>query len=308
MSRVTPTSERVWRPGRPVDLAATLGSLARGRFDPAFRRQHSGAVWWATWTPGGPGTLLLEGRPRLGEVHATAWGAGREWLVGHVPELLGERDDVTTFVPGHRVVVRSWRRRPGWRVPRTGRVFEAVVAAVVEQKVTGAEARNGWRSILSRFGEPAPGPVPAGMHVTPPPPVWRQIPDWEYHRAGITPHRAATLVAVASVGPALERCAELPHAEARRRLRSVPGVGEWTSAEAAQRALGDPDAVSFGDFHLAKDLCFALTGERGDDDRLRTLLEPWAGHRYRVQRLVELAGVSAPRRGPRMAPAPHRQA
>ena len=29
------------------------------------------------------------------------------------------------------------------------------------------------------------------------------------------------------------------------------------------------------------------------------LLEPYAGHRYRVQRLLELAGARHPRRGPR---------
>jgi hypothetical protein len=31
------------------------------------------------------------------------------------------------------------------------------------------------------------------------------------------------------------------------------------------------------------------------------LLAPWAGHRYRVTRLLELSGFSAPRRGPRMS-------
>ena len=89
-------------------------------------------------------------------------------------------------------------------------------------------------------------------------------------------------------------------------LRALPGVGVWTSAEVRQRAHGDADAVSFGDFHVAKDLCWWLTGERGDDARMAELLEPYVGHRYRVQRLMELAGVSAPRRGPRMAVPPHR--
>ena len=41
------------------------------------------------------------------------------------------------------------------------------------------------------------------------------------------------------------------------------------------------------------------------DDELAVLLEPWAGHRHRVQRLVELAGLGRPRRGPRMAPRTH---
>jgi len=85
----------------------------------------------------------------------------------------------------------------------------------------------------------------------------------------------------------------------------VPGVGVWTAAETAQRALGDADAVSFGDYHVARNIGWALTGEELDDDGLAELLEPYRGHRYRVQRLLELAGAMRPRRGPRMPPRRH---
>jgi 3-methyladenine DNA glycosylase/8-oxoguanine DNA glycosylase len=289
-----------------VDVRATLGTLRHGSRDPAFRAEADGVVWWATTTPDGPGTLRLVGRPRSGQVDATAWGAGSGWLLAHVPSLLGDGDDPAGFEPRHPAVAEAWRRHPGWRVPRTGRVFEATAAAVIEQKVTGRESSRGWRALVSWFGEPAPGPTPPGMRVPPPPGRWRQIQTWEFHRAGVTPHRARTLVTVASAAVALERCAEAPLPQARRLLQALPGVGPWTAAEVAQRALGDPDAVSFGDFHLAKDLCYLLTGERGDDDRLRELLAPWRGHRYRVQRLMELSGGHAPRRGPRFAPPAHR--
>ena len=66
----------------------------------------------------------------------------------------------------------------------------------------------------------------------------------------------------------------------------------WTSAEVRFRALGDADAVSFGDYHIAANVGYALTGEPVDDEGLAALLEPYAGHRHRVQRLVELAGLS----------------
>ena len=103
----------------------------------------------------------------------------------------------------------------------------------------------------------------------------------------------------------LEAVTALSHADAARRLRAVPGVGVWTAAEVHQRALGDPDAVSFGDYHVAKDVGWALTGSEVDDDGLAELLEPYAGHRYRVQRLLGLAGARRPRHGPRMAPRTH---
>ena len=70
-------------------------------------------------------------------------------------------------------------------------------------------------------------------------------------------------------GPALERLGELPAADADRHLRAFPGVGLWTSAEVRARAFGDPDAISFGDYHVAKDVCFALTGRRPTTPRWR---------------------------------------
>ena len=103
----------------------------------------------------------------------------------------------------------------------------------------------------------------------------------------------------------LEECVGLPLAEAHRRLRAVPGIGVWTAAEVAQRALGDPDSVSFGDYHVAKNLTWALLGEARDDDVLAELLEPYRGHRYRVQHLLELTGAGPAARGPRMAPRTH---
>ena len=141
----------------------------------------------------------------------------------------------------------------------------------------------------------------------PEPEVWARIPSWVWHRAGVGPDRSRTLVGATARAAALERTLELPRVEAERALRSLPGVGPWTVAEVRQRAYGDPDAVSVGDFHLAAQVVYALTGELGGDDaRMLELLAPYAGHRYRVVRMVELSGVAPPRRGPRYAPLDHR--
>jgi 3-methyladenine DNA glycosylase/8-oxoguanine DNA glycosylase len=92
--------------------------------------------------------------------------------------------------------------------------------------------------------------------------------------------------------------------EAARRLVSVPGVGVWTAAETVQRALGAPDTVSVGDYHIHDLVVHALTGRaRGDDEEMLRLLAPWAGQRQRVVRLIEVSPVTKPRFGPRYSPA-----
>ena len=99
----------------------------------------------------------------------------------------------------------------------------------------------------------------------------------------------------------------LSSADARRRLMSISGIGGWTAAEVGQRALGDADAVSFGDYHLAQQVVHAFTGAMdGTDEQMAELMAPFAGHRYRVQRIVETSGISRPARGPRMTIADHR--
>ena len=96
---------------------------------------------------------------------------------------------------------------------------------------------------------------------------------------------------------ALERTLTGSGEQADRALRSFPGVGQWTSAEVRQRAHGDADAWSIGDYHVAKDITYTLTGEVLDDDACEEILEPYRGHRFRVQSLLAMVGSrrAAPR-------------
>ena len=314
-----PGATREWRAPFPLDLPRTLGVHARGRGDPAFRVTPDGCTWRTSLTPEGPGTLRVaparpgpvpparpEPDPRAATgpvtvIRAAAWGPGAAWLLRELPGLLGADDDRAGFQPAHPVLRELSARHPGVRVGRSGRVLEALVPAVLEQKVVGAEARRAWRYLLLKFGDPAPGPAPAGMRVPPPPRVWRRIPSWEWHRAGAEGVRARTIIGAAEVAGRLEEIVTMPSAEADRRLRSLPGIGVWTSAEVRQRACGDADAVSVGDYHLPSAVGWALAGRVVDDAGMLELLAPYAGHRHRAARLIELGGTGPPRRGPRMA-------
>jgi hypothetical protein len=277
----------------------------RGGGDPAYRVHPSGAVWRTSLTPEGPGTLRVwsdAGRsgPYGTLVIGQAWGPGAGWLLDNLPAQLGACDDVSGFTAHHPVIGDLALGFGGMRVGRSGLVFEALVPAVLEQKVVGREAHRAWRFLLGKFGEPAPGPAPAGMRVFPPPKVWARIPSWDWHRAGVEGVRARTIIAAAEVAAGLERLLELAPAEADRRLRSLAGVGPWTSAEVRQRAAGDADAVSVGDYHLPRAVGWTLAGRITDDAGMLELLAPYAGHRYRVTRLIELGGRLPPRHGPRM--------
>ncbi len=293
--------ERTWRPDWPCPVPRVLGGLRRGAGDPTYLTDARHTVWKTFRTPDGPATLAVRPLDSAGEVRASAWGPGAEWVLDGLPTLLGAEDDPSDFTVHHEALEAPARLFAAWRVPRTRLVMESLVPAVIEQKVTGKEAFRAQRLLVRDHGEPAPGPAGAlGMRVFPSVEAMRRVPSWRWLQYGVDHSRSTALQRVLQVAPALERLVEVSHAEADRRLRTIPGIGVWTSAEVRGRALGDPDAVSFGDYHVAKDIGWALTGTPVDDDGLAVLLEPYAGHRLRVQVLVGLAGLRRPRRGPRM--------
>lgn len=268
-----------------------------------------GDAWWRTaGTPAGPVTQRLRARGSL--VTSDCWGPGAEWLSTRAGEVVGAHDiDAETFDPPPGLIRDLWRSNGSrWRVPRSHNAWECAVAAVLEQKVTGLEAKTAWASLARQFGQSAPGPAPDGMVVFPDPVTVRSIPSWVWRRNGVDRSRSDTIMRLTRVGHVLERLASETADEARRLLTALPGVGAWTYAEVAQRALGDADAVSVGDFHLAADVVYALTGRfGGTDEEMLELLAPYAGHRYRAVRMLELGGPRRPRRGPRLAIPPHRR-
>ncbi len=299
--------ERGWRPAWPCPVARVLLTLRRGPGDPTFVLDPDGSVWKGWRTPEGPTTLAIRPLSADGEVRAVAWGPGADWVLDGLPTLLGAHDDPQGFAPTHPVLARAWRRHRHWRVPRTRLVMDALVPAILEQKVTGSEAFEAQRRLVRRFGEPAPGPEAQrrGLMLAPDAATLHGIPSWTWLRLGVDQGRSGPVVHACSVASSLERLDGVPRAEADRRLRTLPGVGVWTSAEVRSRALGDADAVSFGDYHVAKDIGWALTGQPVDDAGLEELLEPYRPHRLRVQMLVSFEGLHPPRRAPRMAPPRH---
>jgi len=283
---------------RPLDLGLTLRPLRQGRGDPSIRIAPND-VWRATATAAGAASVHL--RTVGTALVATAWGPGAALALDAVPALVGEADDEAGLQPRHLVVAELVRRLRGLRMPRTGAVLQALVPTVLGQKVTAGEAARSYAALVLALGRPAPGPAGrAGLMVPPDAARLSGVPSYGFHRWGVERRRAETIVRACRVATHLEAVAVLPREEATTRLQAVAGVGPWTAAKVSQTALGDADAVCTGDFHLPNQVAWGLAGEaRGDDARMLELLEPYRGHRARVQALLVAGGVQAPRFGPR---------
>ena len=283
-----------------VSPGLTLFPLRRGPGDPCFQVGDDGAIWRTSLLRSGSVTARIS-RAASNAVECMAWGGGAEEFLDVLPAMLGAHDDASDFVPTDPTVAAAHRRVPHLRLGRTGQVLEALVPAVIEQRVPGADAFRAWRLLVTKFGTPAPGPAPARLRVPPSADAWRHIPSWEFHRANVDPGRARTIVSCAQRAPSLERLASWPAAQAREALTSLPGVGVWTAAETVQRAFGDPDALSVGDYHFPKMIGWTLLGHPIDDAGMIELLEPMRPHRHRVVRLLEASGLAyEPRRGARL--------
>ncbi len=285
-----------------VDLRRSLRPLRLGKHDPTIDLRPT-SVTMALSTPDGPASIHVVHRGT--ELRVEAWGKGADWALECSPSLLGLLDHRTGFEPRDELVQRLHRDADGLRLPATGRVLDALVPAILSQRVTGFEAKRSYRTVVERWGDPAPGP--GGLRLIPRPEVLAELGYYELHVAGVERKRADTLKRACAHAARLERLPTAAPAELRSRLEAIAGIGAWTSAEVARVVVGDADAVSVGDLHVKNVVCWALAGEaRGTDSRMLELLEPYAGHRGRVCLLLESAGITAPRRGPRKAIQPLR--
>lgn len=282
----------------PLDGVVDLRATVRGAKSPVMVGPTE--VLWSTRTPDGIGTLSLEKRTGSA-VEAEAWGPGAEWLLDQAPRLLGCDDDLTGWAPTGKVG-ELWRRRP-FRLARTDRPWDALIGAILGQKVQVANAVKARRRLARRFGDPAPGP--RGGWILPSPETVAGMGYADFHPLGVERKRAEILIRTAREMPRLTATFDETEPDAaakvQTRLQHLRGVGPWTAAMVTAVTFGHPDAVPVGDYHLPNTVSWLLAGEpRGTDERMLQLLEPYAGHRWRVLRLAKSAG-GAPRYGPKLS-------
>jgi 3-methyladenine DNA glycosylase/8-oxoguanine DNA glycosylase len=277
--------------GRPLDLRRTLRPL---------HGLYADDGWWlAARAPTGVGSLRIR-RTRT-DLIGEAWGEGSPWLLERLGSVAGLDDDPSGLVTDHPVVAGLHHRHPGDRFGSTGLVFRALLAAICGQKVTGQEAAAAMRGLRAHFSDPAPGPR-AGLRLPPNPERMAAAPYHIYHRLHLEKRRADLIRLVSRDADRIDRLAERSPAQAEKVLTSYRGISLWTSAKTLEVSHGDPDQVAVGDFHFKHIVVHHLTGrDRGTDEEMLELLEPFRPHRGRVIRLLHHLGHE-PSFGPRMAP------
>lgn len=316
-------------PAPPAVLLGHNRSTVPVRLQRVIRPDHArrGAVvtfdgrWYRRAEPGAAGPLVFAVSSDPAGTTVQVWGAAStpaaqvEAAMESASAWTGLRDDLTgvdevlTATPLLRRLVDVVGEV---RLGRTPRVGEALGRSIIEQLVQSKEARRSIAQLVARCG------IRVDEHHWhwPPASTLGATPVWELRRCGVSGRMTTALHAAAVEDGRLER-ARSDWQALDRRLLALPGVGPWTSAETRLR-LGDPDAVSVGDYHLPTTVGYALSGPDGDgpdgtwtDAGMLELLAPYAGQRGRVIRLVEAAAVQGlvarrPRRGPRAALSAHR--
>ena len=171
---------------------------------------------------------------------------------------------------------------------------ELAVRAVLGQQVSLAGAATLAGRLVAAHGQPLERPLGAVTHVFPP-------------AAALAEADPARLAMPAARGRALHRLVEALAAgeivldagadreQARRRLLALPGIGPWTSAYVAMRALRDPDAFLPTDLGVRRAL--EQLGLDGRPPAAERLAERWRPYRaYAVQHLWAALATRGPAR------------
>jgi len=144
----------------------------------------------------------------------------------------------------------------GVRLPGAFDGFEIAVRAILGQQITVRQARVLAARFAAAFGEPVATPWPMLRHAFPSADALADRSPDAIGELGVTRQRSRTLVALArAIAEGSLVLAPGGDVEATvERLKSVPGIGDWTAQYLAMRALGWPDAFPAADVGVMRAL------------------------------------------------------
>jgi len=173
-------------------------------------------------------------------------------------------------------------RHPGMRVPGAFDGFEVAVRAILGQQISVAGARTLAGRFAGTFGDPLETPFESLRTLFPAAQRVAETSEQRIGRIGLPAARARTILALARE-IADGKLVLLPNADIEatlERLRTLPGIGEWTAQYIALRALAWPDAFPHTDYGVMKAL------KTTDPKRVLAAAERWRPWRaYAVMHL-----------------------
>ncbi len=242
----------------PFDWDGMISFLAP-RATPGVEVVEPGFYRRSIRLPDGPGWLEI--RPEMPhgrgsfelrlEVHAPI---GRELvgLVERVRQLFDLEADplaLSDHLGRDPMLAPLLQAHPGLRAPGAWDGFELAVRALLGQQITVAGATTLAGRLAAAFGEPAPFESAGLSRLFPTPEILAQA---DVHRIGLPRARGEAVRELARLTASgqLDLTPAADESETLRRLRAIPGVGEWTAQYVAMRALRDPDAFPSSDLGL----------------------------------------------------------
>ena len=196
--------------------------------------------------------------------------------VRRVFDLAADPDAIGAHLSLDPVLAPLVSARPGLRVPGAWDGFELAVRAIFGQQITVSAATRLLGRLVAAHGILLPAAIRDGeglSHLFPSP---ARLATADLADLGMPKARAMSVTSLATAlcaDPAIfSRGASLE--EAIVKLRSLPGIGEWTAQYIAMRELREPDAFPAADIGLMRAMPGA-DGRRPSPAELKARAERW---------------------------------
>ncbi len=264
----------------PYDPAVVLAFLAP-RATPGLEQVEGPLYRRLIPLPDGPARVEIEAGERgLALRVSRASGSGLMALVAGARRLFDLDADgpaIHAHLRRDPALAARLPRPAALRLPGTLSPWELAVKAVLGQQVSVAAARTFAARLVERLGEPVAGHEPLVRLF----PTAAAVAESDLDGLGLTLGRAATLRALARAvaDGQLQLEPGAPSDETQAALCAIPGIGPWTAAYVALRALGDPDAFPAADLGLRRALAEGgALPPLAEVERRAEAWRPWRGY------------------------------
>jgi AraC family transcriptional regulator of adaptative response / DNA-3-methyladenine glycosylase II len=211
-------------------------------------------------------------------------------------DLDADTEAIASHLSRDRTLAAIVRRQPGLRTPGGWDAFEIAVRAILGQQISVAAARGLAAKLVALSTRPISLADGALTHAFP---TAKQLASADLTALGMPAARRSALRSLARAAVAHPEIFEAAGTleESIARLRSIPGIGEWTAQYIALRGLHHPDAFPASDIGILRN-AEQLFGAKLSPAQLLARSEAWRPWRgYAAQHLWSASNLKPMPRG-----------